>query len=259
MSEDLKKVCTKCGIEKAKDGFGKRSLSRDGLFSECLVCRSIYAKNRYIENKEHINKINAKWKLENSGKHREINRRWREKNKNRISCVSKKHYLKNRSVIRDNYKKYYQENSAKIIFKSDQWKKSHPEQAKIIRLKSGMKIRKTLGGRLNNSMSAAIWNSLRASKARRKWESLVGYTVDDLKKHLESLFVDGMSWNNYGEWEIDHRVPKSYFKYNTPDDAEFLLCWSLNNLQPLWKTHNRHKRNKLNWTPSTKPNKECYA
>jgi hypothetical protein len=46
-------------------------------------------------------------------------------------------------------------------------------------------------------------------KKGRKWEHLVGYTVEDLMAHLESLFVGGMNWENMGDWHIDHKVPKS--------------------------------------------------
>ena len=90
-------------------------------------------------------------------------------------------------------------------------------------------------------MGSAIWHSLKSIKARRHWETLVGYTVDDLKKHLESLFRDGMSWENRGKWHIDHIVPRFRFHYEKPEDPEFKVCWGLNNLQPLWGADNLSK------------------
>ncbi len=100
--------------------------------------------------------------------------------------------------------------------------------------------------RLTNAMSASMRNALRrytndGKKAGRNWESLVNYTLDDLIKHLESQFIEGMSWNNYGLWEIDHIMPISAFSFNSPDDIQFKLCWSLDNLRPLWKQDNRAK------------------
>jgi len=74
---------------------------------------------------------------------------------------------------------------------------------------------------------------------------MVGYTVQELKSHLENLFQPGMSWENYGKWEIDHIIPKCFFKFKTTKDVEFKYCWSLNNLQPLWKKDNRSKYTKI--------------
>jgi hypothetical protein len=100
--------------------------------------------------------------------------------------------------------------------------------------------------RLDMVMSCEIRHSLKHKKAGRKWETLVGYTVEDLMKYLESKFTPEMNWNNYGiYWEIDHIIPKSYFKYESPEDEEFKKCWSLENLQPLPKEINRKKGNKI--------------
>jgi hypothetical protein len=99
--------------------------------------------------------------------------------------------------------------------------------------------------RLDNRMGCAIWQCLRDEKAGWRWETLVGYTLDELMAHLESQFVDGMSWYNMDEWHIDHRVPKSLFAYETPDCPDFKRAWALTNLQPLWKLDNLKKGAKL--------------
>ena len=74
---------------------------------------------------------------------------------------------------------------------------------------------KTLKGNLNRRMSSGIWFSLRKNKNGRKWESLVGYTVNDLKLHIEKLFTIDMDWDKLlkGEIEIDHIKPKSLFDF----------------------------------------------
>ena len=58
----------------------------------------------------------------------------------------------------------------------------------------------------------------------------LGYSALDLKKHISSLFTEGMSWDNYGEWHIDHIKPVSSFNKSTPTN----IVNSLINLQPLW-------------------------
>lgn len=75
----------------------------------------------------------------------------------------------------------------------------------------------------------------------RPWD-LLSYSPEDLVTHLESQFTDGMTWGNYGTWwEIDHRVPASWFIIKQMGDEAFNKCWALENLQPLLKSENRQK------------------
>jgi 5-methylcytosine-specific restriction endonuclease McrA len=82
------------------------------------------------------------------------------------------------------------------------------------------------------------------NKCRKSTFDVLSYTVDDLIKHLESKFQPGMTWNNYGEWEIDHITPDSWFEYNSFEDEGFQDSWALENLQPLWAKPNRSKGNR---------------
>lgn len=101
------------------------------------------------------------------------------------------------------------------------------------------------GFRLHCNISRVISIGLNGQKAGRKWQSLVGYTLDDLRCHLERQFVKGMTWRNYGEWHVDHIRPRSSFQFTSADDAEFKACWALTNLQPLWAPDNLSKRDKV--------------
>ena len=98
---------------------------------------------------------------------------------------------------------------------------------------------------LVKTMSAAVRLSLRQGKSGAKWQTLVGYDVARLRAHLERQFVKGMTWENYGSrWHIDHIVPVSAFKFSSPQDPDFLACWALTNLRPLWKADNIKKNGK---------------
>jgi len=95
-------------------------------------------------------------------------------------------------------------------------------------------------------MGTAIYNALKGKKAGRKWENLVGYTLEDLMKHLEKLFDENMNWKNYGNyWSVDHRKPRTLFHYTFPEDTEFKKCWALKNLQPMEKIENIKKGNRI--------------
>jgi hypothetical protein len=69
----------------------------------------------------------------------------------------------------------------------------------------------------------------------------LGYTIEELMSHLEKQFTEGMTWENYGEWHVDHIKPMSSFKFESVDDPEFKECWKLENLQPLWEEDNLSK------------------
>lgn len=73
----------------------------------------------------------------------------------------------------------------------------------------------------------------------------MGYSYESLISHLESQFKEGMTWENYGKWHVDHKIPVSFFQFNSTDDVEFKMCWRLENLQPLWAKENQSKGNRL--------------
>jgi hypothetical protein len=67
------------------------------------------------------------------------------------------------------------------------------------------------------------------------------YTLEDLIEHIESQFQEDMTWDNYGEWHVDHIKPMNSFNFESPEDEPFQECWSLDNLQPLWAKDNLSK------------------
>ena len=71
---------------------------------------------------------------------------------------------------------------------------------------------------------------------------LIGCTPEELKFHLESLFVDGMHWGQRGKWEIDHIMPVAAFDLSIKWHQE--KAFNYKNLQPLWAAHNRIKSDK---------------
>lgn len=93
-------------------------------------------------------------------------------------------------------------------------------------------------------MSAAVYQALREQKAGRSWESIVGYSLAELVAHLERQFLSGMSWENYGEWHIDHIRPIASFSYISDADPAFRDCWALPNLRPLWALENMSKNDR---------------
>lgn len=100
--------------------------------------------------------------------------------------------------------------------------------------------------RLGSNMSKSILKSLKHNKGGSHWEDLVGYTLQELREHLEKQFDDKMNWDNYASyWTLDHIIPKSWYIYTKSKDIGFKLCWALENLQPLEAKENIRKNNKV--------------
>ena len=74
---------------------------------------------------------------------------------------------------------------------------------------------------------------------------ILNYTPEQLIEHLENKFTGDITWDNYGEWHVDHIIPISSFDIKEIGDEGFNKCWSLENLQPLWGDENIRKSNKI--------------
>lgn len=72
---------------------------------------------------------------------------------------------------------------------------------------------------------------------------LVGCSAKRLRRHLESLFLPGMTWENRELWHIDHRTPMSAFDLRLPSEQKKAMHYR--NLRPIWREDNREKWDRL--------------
>lgn len=92
---------------------------------------------------------------------------------------------------------------------------------------------------INYRLNHCVRAHLRRVVKRGGVSGTLGYGTDDLKKRMEVQFSKGMSWDNYGDWEIDHKIPISTFIARGIVDSRVIN--TLSNLQPMWKSENRSK------------------
>jgi hypothetical protein len=153
------------------------------------------------------------------------------------------HYEENKDIYKARAKQHYEANKETHAAQRTVWAAAHPEKMRESGRKYNRKLRSTVKGNLSSVISKRMNESLRKGmKAGRHWETLVGYTVDQLKTHLEKLFKPGMTWENYGTaWHIDHKTPVAVFNFEKPEDIDFRICWSIKNLQPLEASINMSK------------------
>ena len=90
-----------------------------------------------------------------------------------------------------------------------------------------------------------IRQALHKTKKSKVTQDLVGCSIAQLKTYLESKWLPGMSWENYGVhgWHIDHIIPCDAFDLTDPEQQ--VKCFNYTNLQPLWAKANWRKSNKL--------------
>ena len=93
----------------------------------------------------------------------------------------------------------------------------------------------------------AIYQVLKENSVEKNksYFDVLQYTPEELINHLEKQFKDDMTWENYGVWHVDHKLPITSFEIQEMGDKEFMRCWSLDNLQPMWGEENIRKSNKV--------------
>jgi hypothetical protein len=161
------------------------------------------------------------------------NKRWQEKNKERLSEYHKQWSKKNREHLR-NYHQQWRDDNREYV---NEYKRKYEKHKKDT----------DPSYKLACYTRTAIYTCLKERNIN-KYENtfnLLPYTLEELMEHLESQFVDNMSWDNYGDWHVDHIKPMTSFIMESPEDKEFQDCWALKNLQPLWAEDNLSKGSRV--------------
>jgi hypothetical protein len=161
-------------------------------------------------------------------------------------AAAKRYYKKRKPELQKYHKEWSENNREELREYHAEWRKDNPENA--ARQRDYERTRRATDPkyRLAARTRTAVWTCLKeadVAKYRSTFETL-GYTLDELISHLEALFTEGMNWENYGLWHVDHKIPMAKFNFTSTDDHEFKLCWCLDNLQPMWAMENYVKGSK---------------
>jgi hypothetical protein len=221
------KTCSKCKKEKSLSDFFKQKSNKDGYNNICKECCSVYWRKpkEEIENGyKRCTKCKEIKKIGDFGKKhtlksgirsscKECDKIYVKNNIEHYKEYSVKYNLKNKEKNKKYREKYFQENKQTIYERKKEYRNKNKH---IFAWKSVLR------------------NSLKRMDTHKEGHTinLLGYSAIELKYHLEKQFTNGMTWNNYGEWHIDHIKPVSSFDKDTPVS---IVC-ALDNLQPLWAT-----------------------
>ena len=145
-------------------------------------------------------------------------------------------------------KKWAQTNHSRYREYQNGWKednKEHFSEYNKARLQTDInyKIKRNLRSRLYGAVFRNTTNTEKGGSSVRD----LGCSVDEFRIYLESKFIPGMSWDNYGskdgDWNIDHITPLDWFDLTNRD--QLLCACHYTNLQPMWASDNASKGNRL--------------
>ena len=263
------KICTKCGKEKTLDRFSLNTLKKPA--ARCKDCDADYKRQYYKthqdvimayrnKNREEINRkareyskehleerreYKKQWRAKNTEKNRLQKKEWRERNIEKVKQQKHESYLRCKERIKEKKKLKAEEisNSKKI------YNETHKEEIKKWRSEYNRKHRAEYRERYNSDinyrmariLSHRIREAIKSQKCKKesKTVDLLGCSIEEFKRYLETKFVSGMSWENYGQWHIDHIIPCAAFDLS--DIEQQKKCFNYTNLQPLWAFENMSK------------------
>jgi len=242
----IMKTCSKCKVAHpaTREYFNKKL---DGLVSQCKKCRSNARRNECRSKKDTEN---------------ESRRARRAENPEHFKLLDRKRYSKNREKIRENAKArrdscpdvierqrlsdktYYRRNRESIIKKSAEYVENNLSAVRARQRKWYAERRKrdpVFAMALNcRSLVQHAFKSKGLTKDSKTMH-LLGCSWSELAVHFEKQFTKGMTWENKGEWHIDHITPISSAK--TKQDIISLSHHT--NLRPIWAHENISKSDRM--------------
>ena len=93
--------------------------------------------------------------------------------------------------------------------------------------------------RIRCSLRSQMWGFLKGKIKKSRMRKLVGISAEEFRQHIEAQFLEGMTWDNYGQWHIDHIVPCESF--DLTDAEKQRECFHYTNVQALWGQENESK------------------
>lgn len=219
----MSKKCYKCNKIKAFNFFTKNKRYKDGFNDVCKSCRK---------------KINIERK--------EKDKQYYQDNRDKIISQNKQNYLNNKKERLEYSSLYYENNKEKLKEYNKKWKNLNPNKVK--KYKKKFKIKnpdyhnqyqkqkyKEIEYKIKSNIRSRIYNALIDESKNNSTIELLGCDIKSYKQYIESMFVEGMSWDNHGDvWEIDHIKPCTSF--DLTKESNQLECFNYINTRPLFKT-----------------------
>jgi hypothetical protein len=255
-------TCKKCGEEKKSNEFYSVNVKLKDRFKiyfskSCKSCELKRIKERNSNNKEELRLKSREIYYKDPEKAREKSKKYRNKNIEKVKQAEKERYQANKEKLQQEGREKYHKNRDYVLAKKKQDRidnneeinrkqREYQKQEKYKSTKNKWKkLRKKSDPfyKFKENLRVRIYAFLHGKEKSQSTEKILGCSFDFLKERMESLFQEGMSWENHGVngWHIDHIIPLSSAK--TQEEVEKLCHYT--NLQPLWWYDNLSKGKKM--------------
>jgi hypothetical protein len=233
------KLCSKCGELKPLSDYHADKYKKDGVKSRCAEC----CRNDRVEwRNKNIDKAKEQEKAQYH-KHREMcmyrTNLWRKENPEKAKAIECARYERDREKRIKASCDWNKANRDKVNERNREWYKKTNDKRRAYfaqkRNDPAYRVEGNLRRRLNSLLSGKTKGD--------SFSNILGCSNIELKAYIELMFTDGMTWDNYGEWHIDHIMPCS--KFDLSDVAQQKECFNYTNLQPLWARDNLRKGDRV--------------
>lgn len=205
------KICKKCQKYKNIEDFPKKKDSKDGKHSLCKLC---------------INQRNTEY---------------RKRNSESVKLARKKNYQKNIHKMRAEKIAYYKSHKQEKAKYDIEYRQNNKDKIRQYKINWHEKNKNNIIYKIKRNLRRRIHHVIKDGYKSDTTMNLLGCSIEGFIAHIESLFQDGMSWENYGQygWHIDHIKPCSSFDLSDPEQQK--LCFHYSNQRPLWWIDNLKK------------------
>lgn len=205
-----------------------------------VMTRQERNKQYYLKNREKLLAAQKARDLLRVEEKREYNHKYHVENKDELD-VKKREYRKSKADhIKLKNREWYEKNRDYAIVRSKEYRDANKSQ--INRKSAAYKLDREASDplfKLKRRLRSLIYIKLRQGSYTKKSKTfeILGCEYDQFLEHISSKFSDGMSWENHGDWHLDHIVPVAIAK----TEEETIRLNHYTNFQPLWATDNLRK------------------
>ena len=207
----FRRKCTICCFVGIDDDFFTKNKK---ICDSCINNKKQDRENKKNESKSKKIEYQKKWRDNNKEYQKNYLTNWMSENPDKMKEYRKKAYLKNkenRKGINNLYFKYKRINDPFF------------------------KLKMNLRNLIKNGLTKQGYTK------KSKTYEIIGISYDDFRKYIESKFLDGMNWDNYGKWHLDHIIPMC----SATSEIEAISLCHYENFQPLWAIDNQIKGGKI--------------
>lgn len=238
---DSTRICKKCGEEKPIDSFYSSVDNRSGKLTHASICNKCSTSKTREYVKKHPDK-NKKWQKDYYERHKsKINEKSRIKSLTPEAKQKKKEYtaIYQKTESRKESSKRYRETHRDEIKQRAVNYKDKARQITKERLKTDINFK------IKTILRTRVWAALNGNVKKSTLSEYLGCDILFFRGHIESLWSENMSWENYGlwGWHIDHIIPCASFDLSKREEQ--LKCFHYTNLQPLWRIDNIRKGDRI--------------